>query len=87
MYLKYKLLLIFFTIAFAARAQSDDTNPWRIKGFVDTYHALRAKAPNNLVRLTSITTRDIGDCVQDDSSSFGERQTAFVSPTLSHRWI
>ncbi len=63
---KFRISFILFTMAIAAQAQTDEANAWRIKGFADTYHALRSGAPNNLM---SSRTRVRGEVVRETGNA------------------
>ena len=72
--IKRNTVIILFALLYAAistHAQTDEESIWRIKGFVDTYHAMRTDEPNNLM---SSRTRVRGEIGRD----FG-RSSLFVS--------
>ena len=49
--MKHHTIILLFALLYAAistHAQTDEESIWRIKGFVDTYHAMRTDEPNNL---------------------------------------
>ncbi|MGP1446875.1 MAG: DUF1302 family protein [Candidatus Limimorpha sp.] len=72
--MKHHTIILLFALLYAAvstHAQTDEESIWRIKGFVDTYHAMRTDEPNNLM---SSRTRVRGEIGRD----FG-RSSLFVS--------
>lgn len=72
--MKHHTIILLFALLYAAvstHAQTDEESIWRIKGFVDTYHAMRTDEPNNLM---SSRTRVRGEIGRD----FGQ-SSLFVS--------
>lgn len=80
--MKHHTIILLFALLYAAvstHAQTDEESIWRIKGFVDTYHAMRTDEPNNLM---SSRTRVRGEIGRD----FG-RSSLFVSLNATYNAI
>lgn len=80
--MKHHTIILLFALLYAAvstHAQTDEESIWRIKGFVDTYHAMRTDEPNNLM---SSRTRVRGEIGRD----FGQ-SSLFVSLNATYNAI
>ena len=65
------LLLCLLSYPTVAQGQEGDSSLWQIKGFVDTYHAMRSRKPNDFM---SSRTRVRGEIEKSNNSS-----TLFIS--------
>lgn len=73
-----KFLLLFFLLLpiHVAWGQEQGDSPWQLKGFVDTYHAVRSEKPNDFMSSRTRVRGEIG-------KSFGS-STLFVSFNATH---
>ncbi len=73
---RFLLLFFLFLPMYAAWGQEDRESSWLLKGFVDTYHAIRSEAPNDFMSSRTRVRGEIG-------WSF-EGSTLFVSFNATH---
>ena len=75
--MKHHTIILLFALLYAAistHAQTDEESIWRIKGFVDTYHAMRTDKPNNL--MSNYILRFICEDVRTFNTGAAESKTA-----------
>lgn len=74
--IKFLLLFLSLLSLHAAWGQEEGDSSWQLKGFVDTYHAVRSKKPNDFMSSRTRVRGEIG-------KSFGS-STLFVSFNATH---
>lgn len=73
---KFSLLFFLLLPIHVAWGQEQGDSPWQLKGFVDTYHAVRSEKPNDFMSSRTRVRGEIG-------KSFGS-STLFVSFNATH---
>ena len=74
--IKFLLLFLSLLSLHAAWGQEEGDSSWQLKGFVDTYHAVRSEKPNDFMSSRTRVRGEIG-------KSFGS-STLFVSFNATH---
>ena len=64
---KFLLLFILFLPLHIAWGQEEVASSWQVKGFVDTYHAVRSEKPNNFMSSRTRIRGEIGKSFEGSS--------------------